>query len=321
MILKKISEYNDSESICKLWNDEYGFIFPISKELFERNMQNSFDDASYVAIKKNKLIGFIVGKIWQDKYEVGNYNSCGWISLIFVHKKYRKNGIGTSLLKKAEEQFIKHNKEIIYVGRDYLNYFPGLPSDMKNSLEWFVKRGFEKSYCTYDLICKNKDIEPLNNKFYEFRTATILDKDKLITFMNNNWPGRWTKELIDYWNYGGTGREYLLGLDNEKIIAFAKINYPNTNENLISYSLTWRNRFLALGGIGPLGVDKTYRGRQIGRDIVVQAKNILLLNGTTDIIIDWTGLLDFYRPMGFEVWKSYNYLTKLIKKRRLKHEN
>lgn len=313
MKIIKLKDYNNNNEICKLWNSEYGFIYPITLELFERNLQNAYDDASYVAIENKSLIGFIVGKIWQDKYEVGNYSDCGWISLIFVDKHYRKRGIGTKLLEKVEEQFNKNNKKTLYVGRDYFNYFPGLPSDMKNSLEWFEKRGFEKSYCTYDLICKNKDVETIVNKNYEFRLATLNDSEKLISFMNNNFPGRWTKELIDYWNYGGTGSEYLLVLDNDKIKAFAKINYPNTKENLISYSLTWRKRFAALGGIGPLGVDKNSRGHHLGRDIVAYAKNILIENNATDIIIDWTGLLDFYRPMGFEVWKSYYYLTKTKK--------
>ena len=314
MNIIKLNEFNNNEALCKIWNDEYGFIYPISLELFNRNIKNAYDEASYVAVENDKAIGFIIGKIWQDKYEVGNYSKCGWISLIFVHKQYRNRGIGSMLLQKAEEQFNKLNKEIVYIGRDYLNYFPGLPSDMKNSLLWFEKRGYDQSYLTYDLISKNKDILPLSNNQIKYRFACSKDKEALISFMEKNWPGRWTKELIDYWNDGGTGSEYLLGLDNDKICAFAKVNYPITNVNLISYSLTWRNRFSSLGGIGPLGVDNEYRGRKIGRDIVVCAKNHLIESGTSDIIIDWTGLLDFYRPMGFEVWKSYYYLTKKIEK-------
>lgn len=309
----KLNEYNNNEEICKLWNNEYEFIFPITLELFNRNLQNAYNNASYVVIDNDNLIGFIIGKIWQDKYNILNYDKCGWISLIYVHKNYRKRGIGSQLLEIVEEQFIKNNIEIFYIGRDYFNYFPGLPSDMKNSLSWFEKRGYNTSYCTYDLISKNKDIKPLVNNCYEFRVATINDKSNLISFMETNWPGRWTKETIDYWNSGGTGREYLLSLDEGRICAFAKICYPDTYENLISYSLTWRKRFVALGGIGPLGVEKEHRGHHLGQDIVVYAKNLLISCGSSDIIIDWTGLLDFYRPMGFEVWKSYYYLTKTKK--------
>lgn len=314
MQIIKLNEYNSYEELIYAWNCEYGMIFPITKELFDRNTSNSYNDTSYVAIIDNKMVGFIIGKIWNDEYKIKGYDECGWINLIYVLPQFRKRGIGTHLLKKVESEFNKLNKCIIYIGRDYLNYFPGLPCDLKNSLEWFKKRGYETSYNTYDLISnKNKDLKPLYNLDFEFRCANVNDKENLIEFMNRNWPGRWTKEVIDYFNNSGTGKEYLLCLDNGKICAFAKVGYPNTRTNLISYSLTWRDRFDSLGGIGPLGVDKEYRGRHLGSDIVIYSKNELIEFGVSDIIIDWTGLLDFYRPMGFEVWKSYFYLTKFNK--------
>ena len=90
---------------------------------------------------------------------------------------------------------------------------------------------------------------------------------------------------------------------------------PTTDILLSSYSLTWRKRFMALGGIGPLGVDTSYRNKNIGYDIVAYAHNVLIDNNVSNIIIDWTGLLDFYRQFGFEVFKSYFYMTKTINKK------
>lgn len=314
MEIISLFEYSSYEELYKMWNSEYGNIFPITKSLFDRNTRNAYDKASFVALVDNIAVGFIIGKVWSDEYEIKGYEDCGWINLIYVLPQYRKLGIGTALLNKAENEIEILNKKVIHLGRDYLNYFPGLPCDLKNSLNWFIKRGYQNPYNTYDLICnKNLDLLPLDNNDLTFRPASIVDRDDLINFMNNNWPGRWTKEVVDYFNNGGTGSEYLLCLDNNKICAFAKVGYPNTVSNLISYSMTWRSRFERLGGIGPLGVDKEYRGRHLGRDIVIFGKNVLIKNNVTDIIIDWTGLLDFYRPYGFEVWKSYHYLTKFKK--------
>lgn len=316
MRIIKISNYGFQEKLYDMWNREYKNIFPISESLFIRNTSNSYEDSSFVALVDDEPVGFIIGKIWVDEYEIKGYDECGWINLIYVLPHYRKKGIGTALLEKAENEFKLLNKKVLYIGKDYLNFFPGLPCDMKNSLEWFIERGYENPYNTYDLICnKNLDLLPLVNDNFIFRSATVNDKFNLIEFMNNNWPGRWTKEVVDYFNSGGTGREYLICLDNDKICAFAKVGYPNTLDNLISYSMVWRNRFDSLGGIGPLGVDKEYRKRHLGRDIVIFGKNTLIKNNVSDIIIDWTGLLDFYRPYGFEVWKSYHYLTKLIKEK------
>ena len=150
----------------------------------------------------------------------------------------------------------------------------------------------------------------LKNDFYTFRLSTLNDKENLISFMKKNWPGRWLKELLDYYENDGDGREYVIALDNDVICAFAKIGYPDTNISLCGYSMTWKNRFSTLGGIGPLGVDSSYRKRNLGYDIVAYANNILINNNVSDIIIDWTGLLDFYRRMGFEVFKSYYYMFK-----------
>lgn len=302
--------------ICKLWNKAYGYIYPIDEKLMNRNLSNLYERASYVVYDESEIVGFIISKIWQDEFEIPGYADTGWISLILVDCKYRNKGIGTKLLTLAENKFKEIGKCFINLGKDYLNFFPGLPVDLKSSVDWFVKRGFSRSYDTFDLIknVKGQSLKklPLKNENINYRFASIEDKDNLLIFIKENWPGRWLKEAIDYFENGGSGKEYVIGLDNQKICAFAKIGYPNTDINLISYSLTWRNRFDALGGIGPLGVDSSYRHQNIGYDIVSFSNNVLLDSGVTNIIIDWTGLLDFYRHMKFEVFKSYYYMSKKL---------
>lgn len=304
------------EKMYNLWNQEYGYIYPISKELFERNLSNIYQNASFIAYDDEQVVGFIISKIWNDPFYIPTYSESGWISLFFVKKEYRGKGIGSTLFEYSENELRRIGKKIIYLGKDYLNFFPGLPVDLKSSEEWFKKKGFERPYDTFDLI-KNlkvcgKEKLPLKNKNIIFRIARLSDKEQLLDFIKKNWPGRWLKETIDYFDNGGTGREYAIGLDNGQICAFAKICYPRTKMELISYSLTWRNRFVALGGIGPLGVDISYRHRNLGYDIVAFANNVLIDSSASDIIIDWTGLLDFYRHMKFEVFKSYYYLNKKL---------
>ncbi len=309
----RFKDYDQYLDVYKLWNENYGRIYPISKELFERNLSNASMDASYVAINDKELVGFIVCKFWNDEYFINTYEESAWISLFMVKPCYRMQGIGSKLLEKVEYEVKKLGKHNLFLGKDYFNFFPGLPVDLKNSIPWFTKRGFNRPYDTYDLIKKIKRNEPkieLRNKDITYRICSIDDKNNLINFIKDNWPGRWTKEAIDYFSAGGTGKEYVIGLDNNTICAFAKIGLPTTDTSLISYSLTWRKRFDALGGIGPLGVDTQYRKKNIGFDIVAFANNVLIDNGVTDIIIDWTGLLDFYRKLDFEVFKSYAYMVK-----------
>lgn len=315
MKIINLREYEKLEHIYQIWNAEYGNIFPISAELFNRNIENIYMKASYVAIDDEKLVGFVIGKVWHDLYEIKGYDEIGWISLIFVTPKYRKLGIGTELLNLSIDAMKEHGVKIINIGKDYNNFFPGLPVDLIKYQTWFQNRGFEFTYQTHDLISRNnKNKLKIVNSNYKFISANKLNKDEVINFIKTNWPGRWTKEAIDYYNNGGTGNEYLICLnDKNEICAFSKVCYPTTFIKHISNSHTWRARFNALGGIGPLGVAPAYRGNHLGYDIVAIAVNSLIDADVTEMIIDWTGLLDFYRKMGFEVWKSYSYLFKKIK--------
>lgn len=315
MKIINLEQYDKVEQIYQIWNAEYGNIFPISAELFNRNIENVYMKASYVAIDDGKLIGFVIGKVWHDVYEIKGYNEIGWISLIYVTPKYRKLGIGTSLLNASIDALKDYGVSIINIGKDYNNFFPGLPIDLIKYQTWFQNRGFEYTYQTHDLISRNnKNKLKIVNNNYKFISAKDFDKNLVIKFIEKNWPGRWTKEAIDYYANGGNGNEYLICLnDKNEICAFSKVCFPTTFVKHISNSHTWRARFEALGGIGPLGVAPSYRGNHLGYDIVAAAVNSLIDAGVTEIIIDWTGLLDFYRKLGFEVWKSYSYLFKKIK--------
>lgn len=319
MKIIELINYNKLDNLYKLWNKLYGKIYPITEELFKRNLSNASLENSYVVLNEvENLVAFIICKFWDDEFNIPNYDESCWISLFCVDTKYRNRGIGSKLLKLVEEAALKKGKKKLYLGKDYNNYFPGLPVDLKSSGSWFCKRNFTKTYDTYDLIkvinCQNEEKLPIKNKGIIFRMATINDKNALVDFVHRNWPGRWEKEVKDYFEMGGTGEEYALAVDDNTICAFAKMGLPTTKTSLISYSLTWKKRFNKLGGIGPLGVDISYRKRYLGYDIVAFANNVLIDNDVTDIIIDWTGLLDFYHNMGFEVFKSYSYMMKELTK-------
>lgn len=314
MEIINLNKYEKLNDLYRIWNAEYGNIYPITAELFNRNIENVYMKASYVAVDNGKLIGFVIGKIWHDSYEIKGYDDIGWISLIYVLPKYRKLGIGSNLLDLCIKAFQEYGVHIINLGKDYCNFFPGLPIDLVKYQGWFQKRGFEFTYQTHDLITRisNNKLRIVNEN-YRFTSAYGFNKDLVINFIKEYWPGRWTKEAIDYYDNGGNGNEYLICLnDKNEICAFAKVCYPTTSVKHMSNSHTWRARFDALGGIGPLGVAPSYRGQHLGCDIVAASVNCLVDARASEIIIDWTGLLDFYRKLGFEVWKSYSYLFKKI---------
>ena len=325
MKIIKLKEFKELEKLYGMWNEEFGFIFPITEELFNKNVveygDNIFDE-SFVALVDNEAVGFIIGKTWSKNIVVPTYDKTGWVSLIYVKPKFRKQGIGSKLLEKVEEIFESKNLESIFLGKDYYNFFPGLPVDLKYFRPWFEKRGFVGPYDTNDLIkkvslsTKKEVLAPFKDgKNYTIRRANLDDYENLGNLIKKNWPGRWYLEFLDYFAHGGTGYEYMVCLDEDGIICgFCKVCDYDTPLVLAGYSLNFHGRFERIGGIGPLGVDVDYRRRNIANNILKQIVNELIDRNTTDIIIDWTNLMHIYRNYGFEIWKSYTYYEKKIKK-------
>ena len=99
-----LQDYKEKKNLYDLWNSEYQNIYPISKELFEKNIANASLEYSYVVIDDyNNLIAFIICKFWNDEYSIDTYDENCWISLFYVKKTNRKSGIGTKLLNLIED--------------------------------------------------------------------------------------------------------------------------------------------------------------------------------------------------------------------------
>ena len=111
MIFHKINLQKDLKTITDIWNKEYQLIFPISYALMERNSNNAYLEASFIVKENEEIAGFIISKIYDNSYCKETYEEFGWISLIYVVPKFRQKGIGTALLEKAENEFIKLNKK------------------------------------------------------------------------------------------------------------------------------------------------------------------------------------------------------------------
>ena len=312
------------DNLCvlnQMWNDEYGFIFPISDQLFRYKTIETpgfLSDASFVALEDNQVVGFITSKIYQHVIPIEAYLGVGWINILFVKKGYRNLGIGSALLEATTNQLVAKGVKKIYLGKDYQNFFPGPPKDLKSFYEWFTKRGFNGLYETNDLIndhLSKTKLQPLpyhENRNYDIHLLQEGERDGLRVFFQNNFPGRWLVEFEDYMQNGGSGKEFIVCTSGSQIVGFCRIGTSDTPINQSAFSLTWRDRFEHLGGIGPLGVNKDHRHNNIAYNLIVYAIEELKQRGCNVAIIDWTNLLEFYRLFGFELWKSYTYFEKNI---------
>ena len=308
-IYKKLSDINETELLncLKLWNDEMGLIYPITEKAFYQNVIDYSEKDGLVAYCDNKVIGFIILKQFSDDKLV-DYTNNLFISLFYVSKKYRRQGVGSTLFDFANN--ICGEKNLI-IGKDIYNFFPGVPTDFDNLTDvWLEKRGFTGYRYTHDLIARHPKSYEIKNKEVVYKYCEDEEKDKLLEFIKkNNWK-RWALEVEEYFlnKKENDEKAYIIGLLNGEIISFVRVN--TSEMNMVAYNVMWQNRFEKLGGIGPLGVDKEQRKSGLGKDVISIAINDLLEKGCKELMIDWTGLMELYSKFNFEVWKSYKYMQK-----------
>ena len=325
--------YNFSDKYLKecldMWNEDVGFIYPISLPMFkEKSIEcKYFDkDASFVISENGEKIGFIISKLFKDNPNIPKYQNVGWISLLFVKRKYRKHGYGKILLTKAEEVLIYKGINSISIGSDIHNFFPGIPNDFDNTTDVFFKNnGYNIGYYTHDLVKKlTKDdlvkYSSYNNNEYsldngemkkvELVYAKKSDENDLLDFLKRTFFGRWYDEACEYFKNGEIVKEYLLAKVDGEIVGFLRVNNCLIKET--SYNINWKERFDRLVGFGPLGVDVNYRHHGIAKMLLYYAISDSYRNGYTEAMIDWTGLVTYYQKLGFETWKCYQYAKKTI---------
>ncbi|GGP16815.1 GNAT family N-acetyltransferase [Oceanobacillus neutriphilus] len=311
--MMRLEAWNEEriEDIVQLWNQEIGAGFPMRKELFK---QNSFEDenicnrASAIAVDdEDNVIGFIAAKIYQEKKMLDMSRTTGWIQVLLVSRNHRNKGIGSKLLVNAETHLKNAGANQILLGRDPWHYFPGIPVEMEKTKAWFAYKGYENNGTDHDLIRTynvHDEVKIPKIDGVEFSVLELEDKELFLEFLQRCFPGRWEYEAIHYFQKGGTGREFAILKKEEKIIGFCRMN--DEKSVLIAQNVYWAPLFKErLGGIGPLGVDERERGQGYGLAIVEAGIAFLRQRGISRIVIDWTGLVEFYNLLGYDIWKTY----------------
>ncbi|MGN7387289.1 GNAT family N-acetyltransferase [Sporosarcina sp. SAFN-015] len=305
-----------ASDIVGLWNKEIGERFPMSAALWNQNTANEPNvmwEGSYAVCIDGQLCGFIVVKRHVEKLDARMPATVGWIQCMLVGKPFQNEGLGSELLRHAEQALLEAGVDEIRLGRDPWHYFPGIPLEDEVTIGWFEKRGYAKGGVETDLIKNVRDSElyKLTNSDKHYRLLTKDDIPSLLRFLERVFPGRWHYEAIHYELIAGTGREFIGFFMDGELQGFCRIN--DQQSPVIAQNVYWSALCHGeMGGIGPLGIDRTIRGNHFGIDLVKAAANELIGRGVTDIVIDWTQLISFYEKLGFTPWKQYQSMTKTI---------
>ncbi len=208
----------------------------------------------------------------------------GYIKLVCVDSNERRKGYARTLYNIIEKKFTEQGVKTIRVYESYPNYFmPGVDPFYTEAVCFFERLGFKKigdtSNLTADLTSQNFDTKveesKLNSEGIIFRRAENSDKEKIISWLNENFPA-WIGEVSSA--YQNTPITLFICEYEGNITAFSAHECNNKGT----------------GWFGPMGTDTQLRGKGIGGILLKKCLKDMKEMGFVKAIIPWVGPIPFY---------------------------
>lgn len=291
--MERKSLEESKNNLIQLWNREFKDRYPLSIRLIKEKLidspatvsEGSFSDYEGVRLVRTLVL----------KYYRGNdpkYQGSAFVSFIYVNPADRNRGLGTELLKTAERICLRDQKTKLTIGGDPDCLFSGVfIFNNQKTHQFFLNRGYSYLYRCFNLRCDEKPKLAEKPPICK-RLETREEKQAALAMIKENFSSRWLDDVKD-----GEPKEFVGLFENGKIIGFVRISHPDFPK--LANSTNLFERYRCLGGIGPLGVVSEQRGRGLGEYMVRFAVGELFEMGCSDVIVDWTGLIDFYKKCGF----------------------
>ena len=308
----KVKKFKHIKRLINLWNSEFRYTYPIKAASYKKLILEDVNlnkDASFVALYDNEPVGFLFVKTWFNDSGLANEHDTAHISLMFVKKEMRNMGLGSDMLKLAVSELRKyHNINKLVVGNEMNKIFSGSPSDLNQAAIFFKNKGFVSKDAVVDMIqvVKSNDPEAINNNELLITVATEDDKYELLQLCVNNGWKREAFLINQYFENGGSGRRIAIGvIDDKKIVAFARFNHDNKKRILPAFLAKFFAKKIDVGSINYIRIDQNYYSKEYEIIMNKAAKNYLLKRGCKKIIALATQDIDFYKDLGYSVYKYY----------------
>jgi GNAT superfamily N-acetyltransferase len=232
----------------------------------------------------------------------------GWIMALVVAPEHAGRGYGGQLLAAAEERLRRQGASRCDLGGSVGHLLPGPPADDERALRFWQRHGYHPERLVHDLHRSLADWEPAGMDLRDGWRAgpgQPGQEGALLAFLNASFPGRWHYHLADSLARGaGVGDVALLLAPDDAVAGFVATWHAASP--LLGPATNWHPALGPhYGGIGPLGIAESARGRGRGLALVAAAVTLLHRRGVVECAIDWTTLTDFYARLGFGPWRSY----------------
>ena len=280
-----------AERLVDTWNRALGERFPLRLDIARQFLSLDVDaDASAFEPE-----GIVVAKRSGDQ---------GWVAALVVEPSAQRRGVGGRLLRHALDSLRAGGVRTVRMGGDRLHLLPGLPEP--GPIEFFRRHGVEVGPEVVDLRQRLDGWSPPAGLP---AVAPALSWEPVLAFLGREFPDRWLWEAEEGRRRGGDPGSYLLLWEAGRVEGFARVHDERAGARpggIIPPCAYWSPLLAApSGGLGPIGVAASVRGRGLGLGLLRAATAHLRAGGVADMVIDWTDLVGFYALAGFGVWKRY----------------
>jgi GNAT superfamily N-acetyltransferase len=235
-----------------------------------------------------------------------------YLQAVVVDPGWRGRGLARSLVHSLLTAAARDGVRQVAAGGGTGYLWPGVPTDLDRAIGFMQDIGFQLEGTTYDLRGDVGELagapeaaNRLTQLGLRLANAKVEDRLRITEFLVSQGWRHWAYETTLFFLQGGEPDDFLLLQHDDEIVAFARLHRPRPS-GPVGPPLFWASRRgTRAGGLGPIGVARDWQRRGVGRALLTLGLDALRRDGLTDVVIDWTDLLDFYGPMGFRPWIVY----------------
>ncbi len=307
MLLRPLA-VEDVDAVVALWNESLPLPFHVDRRLFEQNLTVSPHyraEGTRVAVSDDRIVGFVACRRAQEPMAAqGLITDKGWLSVLFVHPRYRRRGVGQALLDAGLSWL---GAVDVLPGGDPDHFFPGVPEGCDAMRRFLEKRGFVFGSKAWDL---QQDVSAWQAPAGPDRARIVPCEagwvPQLYEFFERTFPGRWYYDMRRRLALEANPNDVLVVRDPDGTIqGFSSTFHPGSRR--LGPSVYWRQAMGPhYGGLGPIGVSPEVRQKGLGLALVQRSIEYVKAHGCRIMGVDWTVLIDFYRKAGFEPWVGYD---------------
>ena len=219
------------------------------------------------------------------------------VRLICVKPEYQRRGIGSELLAEAEGYVRERGFDRLLTGGVSSKFLIGAD---KASAGFFAKRGFETVGGCDELLLRLKDFSFEELDFrghltaeYGFYKGDMEALRRAVAEVDGDW--------VKY--FDGSGLVYAATVEGE-IASFCLVSTDAENYLTEAYG--------RVGMPGCVGTVPKFRGRGIGLEMVARVTQYLKEAGMDISFIFFTGVAEWYRKLGYEVFMTEVFMEKRL---------